>query len=554
MKTILTFLAVVVSYYGHSQTQTKFVNNHLLVKIKASQYEQAPIDLAKNKLGIAKLDQLNEQLDIDHIEQIGQHVLTRTFLLIYKNQVNVDDIVKKYRDSDVLEYAEPNYIAQGGGEKMPFSASEMIPNDNRFNRQWGLYNPGTQTGIGTVTADADVDMELAWDIQTGDPNMIIAISDSGLRMQHPDIASRVWSNPLEILNGIDDDGNGLIDDIRGWDWVNTDNNPTDDMGHGTNIAGIIGAVANNGSLFAGANWNSKLMILKTLDVNNSATYANMASSVYYAADHGAKVLSMSLGGSPSQILRDAAAYANTHNMIFVACMMNFNDSTPYYPAAYSTEFPNMIAVGSTNPNDRRTAPFFWSATSGSNYGNHLNVVAPGNYTYNLDYLSDTNAGAYWGGTSQATPLVAAIASLIWAQKPSLTPLQIRTILEDTAQDQVGNPSEDVLGFDQYMGHGRVNAHAALQATLAIKDFDATTIQEFQLINPSQSGLLQIESKGQYPGEYKLVVTNADGKTFGTQKVKIKSGANAIPFDYPIGNYIITLESANYTKIFKVIVQ
>lgn len=554
MKTIFTFLAVVVSYYGHSQIQTKFVNNHLLVKVKAEQYDQAAIDLPKNKFGIAKLDQLNDQHGIDRIEQIGQHALTRTFLLVYKNQVNVDDIVKKYRDSGVLEYAEPNFIAQGGGEKMPLAMSEGIPNDNRFNRQWGLYNPGTQTGIGAVTADADVDMELAWDIQTGDPNMIIAISDSGLRLQHPDIASRVWSNPLETLNGIDDDGNGLIDDIRGWDWVNNDNNPTDDMGHGTNIAGIIGAIANNGSLFAGANWNSKLMILKTLDVDNSATYASMASSIYYAADHGAKILSMSLGGGDSELIREATIYANTHNMIFVACMMNFNNDTTYYPAGYSTEFPNVIAVGSTNPNDRRTAPFFWSATSGSNYGNHLNVVAPGNYTYNLDYQSDTNAGAYWGGTSQATPLVAAIASLIWAQKPSLTPLQVRTILENSAQDQVGNPSEDILGFDRYMGHGRVNAHAALQATLAIKDFDTATIQEFQLINPTKSGLLHLQSKGQYPGDYKLVTTNIDGKTLGVQKIKIAAGGNVIPFDYPVGHYIITLENENYTKIFKVIVE
>lgn len=551
MKTIFTFLAVAVFYFGSSQ-ETKFVNNHLIVKIKEIKYKQSEVDLSQNKLGVQKLDALNIQSGISSIKAIGQHQNTRTFLLVFQNPIDMPAFVKKYNQTGLLEYAEPNYIASGGGEKFTLSNSEIIPNDNRFNRQWGLYNPGTQTGIGTVIADSDVDMELAWDIQTGDPNMIIAISDSGLRLTHPDIASRVWSNPLETANGIDDDGNGLIDDIKGWDWINNDNDPTDDLGHGTNIAGIIGAIANNNSLFAGANWNSKLMILKSLDQNNSATYEGMASSIYYAADNGAKVLSMSLGGGPSNLIRDAVAYTNTHNMIFVACMMNFNTDVPFYPAAYSTEFSNMIAVGSTNPNDFRTAPFFWSASSGSSYGAHLNVVAPGNYIYSLASDSDTNSGEYWGGTSQATPLVAAIASLIAAENPELTPLQVRTVLENTAQDQVGKPSEDTPGFDQYMGHGRVNAHAALQSVLATHSFDGALTQEFQIINPANQGLLQIMSKGQYPGNYSLSVNNIDGKILQSSEVNMSIGLNKIPFNYPPGNYIVTLKSEQYTKIFKVL--
>lgn len=553
MKTIFTFLAVAVSYCGVAQPETKFVKNHLIIKVKDASYRNAHINLQQNKLGIPKLDNLNTHFGIDHIEQIGQHQNTKTFLLIYQNDINPVAAAKSYKNSGAIAYAEPDFIAQGGGEKMEMSNSQIIPNDLRFNRQWGLYNPGTQTGIGAVTADADVDMELAWDIETGDPDMIIAISDSGLRFTHPDIASRVWTNPLEILNGLDDDGNGLIDDVKGWDWVFDDNDPTDDLGHGTNIAGIIGAVANNNILFAGANWNSKLMILKSLDSDNSATYSAMANSIYYAADHGAKILSMSLGGSPAEIIREAAVYANTHNMIFVACMMNFNNNTPYYPAGYSAELPNVIAVGSTNPNDSRTAPFFWSATSGSNYGSHLNVVAPGNYTYGLDYQSDTSASSYWGGTSQATPLVAAIASLIWAQHPSYTPEQVRTVLENSAQDQVGKPTEDVAGFDQYMGHGRVNAHVALQYTLATKENEAVT-QEFQIINPVNQKTFQVMSKGKHPGRYNLIVHTIDGKEINASEVNITAGENKFPFNYPGGNYIVTLKSPQYTKIFRVIVQ
>ena len=375
MRTTITFLFLIVFHAAFSQQTSRFVENHLIVKLTEYQYAQSEINLDAKKFGITSLDALNETLGIVSIDQIGQYPKTHTFLLVFQNNQAVGAIAGQYKNLGLFEYAEPDYIAQGGGQKV---AGEIIPNDTRFNKQWGLYNDGTMTGIGTVAIDSDVDMELAWDIQTGDPNMVIAVSDSGLKMNHPDIAARIWTNTAETLNGVDDDGNGLIDDVNGWDYRNNDNNPTDDLGHGTNVAGIIGAISNNNSLFTGANWNSKVMVLKVLGADNSATTANMASSVYYAADHGAKVFSMSIGGGATATMQNAVAYADTHNMIFVACMMNFNNNVAYYPAAYSATYDNVIAVGSTNPDDHRTAPFFWDASSGSNYGTHLNVVAPGN--------------------------------------------------------------------------------------------------------------------------------------------------------------------------------
>ena len=531
--------------------QNNFLNDQLVVKLTEFGYEQAEIDLEKKRFGIPEMEKLNNELGLQSILQIGQHKITMTFLLTFESEIDVELVIKKYFALGIFDFCEPNYIAKGAGER--FTGETMIiPNDTKFNRQWGFYNNGTMTGIGTVTNDADVDLELAWNIQTGDPEMIIAVPDTGLRLIHPDIASRIWVNPTETLNGIDDDGNGLIDDINGFDFVNNDFNPTDDFGHGTNIAGIIGAIANNNSLYSGVNWNSKIMPIKVLDNQNNGTYSNMANSIYYAVDKGAKIISMSVGGSSSStLLANAVNYAAINNVILVACMMNFNNSVTYYPAGFSTVYPNVIAVGSTNPDDKRSAPFFWSTTSGSNFGQHLNVVAPGNFIYSLDYLSNTNADTYWGGTSQATPLVAGIASLLIAQNPSATPTQIRDILQNTADDQVGLPSEDIQGFDQYMGFGRVNAFAALQ-TLSVPDSDGAQNQEFHVRNPIDNNVLQISSAGKFPGNYAIIINDMQGKLISSQQTIISAGVNKLNFDFAQGNYIVTLKSDLYSKVFKIV--
>lgn len=553
MKSIAIFFSMFIFVTSFGQANSEFSNSELIVKIKKRDFDASKVNLSQNKIGVTILDQLNSQNAILKIEAIGQFKITRTFLLKFQNPINIETEKSRYKNLDVLDYLEPNYIAYGGGECEEENLS-TFPNDSSFGKQWGLYNLGTQPGIGSVTADADVDMELAWDIQTGDPNMIIAVSDTGLKMDHPDIASRIWVKSTEIQNnGVDDDNNGLIDDSNGWDWVNIDNNPADDQGHGSNVTGIIGCVANNNLLFTGVNWNSKIMPLKVLNSSNTGTYEAMANSIFYAVDNGAKIISMSIGGSSySSLLYDALNYANVNNVLFLACMMNFNNDTPYFPAAFSAVFPNVIAVGATNPNDKRSVPFFWSPTSGSNYGSHINVVAPGNYTYGLNYLSNTGSNSYWGGTSQATPLVAGIASLIWAQNPSLTPNQIRTIIESTAQDQVGDSVEDTPGFDQYMGHGRVNAYAALQLALGIDEPSALPVSYFKIVNPIKANQLEVISDGTFGGEFKLSITSMEGKIVAQKKVTIQSGSNVVPFSFSAGNYILTIENQSYKKIFKVV--
>lgn len=550
MKNLILLFLLVFNVVG-AQNEPNYIKNQLIIKLKSVAFHAKKIDFQNKKLGNSSLDQLNSSLGLESIQSIGNYTKTRIFLLVFNDGVDAKTQLEKFQKLGAIEYAELDYVAIGGGQFNENSAL-VVPSDTFFNRQWGLLNNGTQSGIGTVVADADVDMELAWDIQTGDPNMIIAVSDSGLKMNHPDIASRIWVNPAEIPNnGIDDNGNGLVDDVNGWDWVNNDNNPMDDHGHGTNCTGIIGAIANNNSLFAGVNWNSKIMPLKVLNSANNGSYSNMANSIFYAVDNGAKIVSMSIGGSASSAaIADSINYADGENVMLFFCMMNFNNDTSYYPASYSLDYQNVVAVGATNPDDKRTAPFFWSATSGSNYGTHLNVVAPGNFIYGLSYTSDTNANTYWGGTSQATPLLAGIASLIFAQNPALTPVQVREILQNTAADEVGDPTEDVPGFDEYMGYGRVNAFEALQAaTLGVNE--SSFQQEFQLINPIQSNQLQLYCRGNFVGDYVLTVSTIDGKQLVSFDQNIVEGLNAIPFEYATGNYIVSLKSERYSKVFKV---
>ncbi|MDI9311089.1 MAG: S8 family serine peptidase [Limnohabitans sp.] len=549
-KIIFIALFFTCQFFGQS---IKFQENQLILKINDAHLNQFNLNLNENKTGIKSLDGLNKENGLVKIESIGQFKKTKTFIFKFNKNISIDKLIEIYKATNFFDYVEPDYLAYGSG--IQNKNVTTFPNDALFNRQWGLFNDGTFTVGGmsyTSVNDADVDMELAWDIETGDPNLIIAVSDTGLKMDHVDIASRIWTKTAEIIDGIDNDGNGLIDDRNGWDWVNSDNNPSDDHGHGTNCTGIIGAIANNSVGYCGANWNSKIMPLKVLNSSNSGTYSAMANSIYYAVDNGAKIISMSIGGSSaSTAISNALDYAATNGVLFVACMMNFNNNTPYYPAAYAATKDNVIAVGSTNSNDRRTNPFFWSATSGSNYGNHITVVAPGEYTWGLGTASTTDYNSYWGGTSQATPLVAATASLLKSKSPSLTPLQIKNILKSTAQDQVGLSTEDTPGWDQYMGSGRINAYAALQQVITLSSDNFETFSEnLSISNPCFDKKLKIFTSPSLRGYFDLSIITMDGKKIDTKLVNLKDSENGIDFNYPKGVYILTLKGENYTKVFK----
>lgn len=455
MKTSLLFsLSLLFAHFTFGQSSEQYAGNEILLQFKKEINFHVQSTDATPSFGHPLVDALNTEFSVEKIKSIGGKKEKRTFMVRFENDQDIPAIVQRYQTTNLFEYVEPNFIGTGAGVQ---GQPETTPNDPFFNRQYGLHNDGT-FALSTATTDADIDMDLAWDIEQGDPSIIVAILDSGLRLNHPEFNGRIWTNSGEVNDGNDTDNNGYQSDLNGWDFANDDNNPTDDHGHGTNVTGILGANGNNSIGYAGVDWNCKLMVGKILDDNNSGFYSWWVEAIYYAVDNGAKAINMSVGGSGfSGAMQDAVNYAYNNGVTIVACMMNFNNSTPYYPAAYL----NTIAVGSTDANDERTAPFFWSSTSGSNYGSHIDLIAPGNYIYGLSYQSNSNYNTYWGGTSQATPLVTGIASLLLAQNNNRTLDDIRSIVTSTAEDLVGSTLEDQPGFDIYYGHGRLNAFAAL---------------------------------------------------------------------------------------------
>jgi len=338
---------------------------------------------------------------------------------------------------------EPNFVVWAG----------VMPNDTQFSNMWALNNTG-QTG-GTV--DADIDAPEAWDITTGDGSVVVAVIDTGIDYTHPDLVSNIWINAGEIAgDGIDNDTNGYIDDIHGWDFVNDDGNPMDDDGHGTHVAGTIDARGNNALGVSGVAPNVKLMALKFLDSEGFGYVSDAVSAVNYATmmkrDHGVNVVATNNswgGGSFSQALYDAISAANTQDILFVAAAGNDGRDNYYYasyPANY--DLPNVISVASTDHNDELS----WF----SNYGANVDLAAPGE-----SILSTLPGGGYGtlSGTSMATPHVAGAVALLKMAEPGLTGAQIKARLLAQSDEVLPYTVSPAQGY--VMTGGRLNLASAL---------------------------------------------------------------------------------------------
>lgn len=376
---------------------------------------------------------------------------------------DIENIVDDFENDPSVEFCEPVYIGVSAGVK-EFSINKSQrtnpPNDEMFYKQWYLQNSGSvepSSSGGFAKIGADIKILNTWEIEKGSEEVIIAILDSGIKDDHPDLSSRIWINKSELPgNGIDDDLNGYVDDYKGWDFAYDDKRPDDGFGHGTNIATVIGAATNNLIGYSGIDQRCKLMNCKNLNADNSGEYGWWAESIKYAVDNGANIINMSEGGDDfSQTLKTAIEYALESGVMVNAAMMNKGDSRDYYPAS----FKGVFAVGATDTDDRRCKRFSWGG--GSCWGKHISVVAPGNKIYGLDYESDDNYDVYWSGTSQSTAIVSGIASLLLAQNPSRSADDLKRIIKLSSRDLVGDLREDKPGWDQYYGYGRVDSYNAL---------------------------------------------------------------------------------------------
>lgn len=395
------------SKQANNQEDQKFAPDQLIVKPKEDT-NPAEIEAAKDALG-ATVSETTQTLGIQ-VWKLPSNTL-------------VQQAVKKLNQNPAFEYAEPDFIV----EASDLQANNTTPNDPLFGDQWGWNNTG-QTG---GTTDADIDAPEAWDKSTDASNIVTGVIDTGVDLDHPDLNDNLWTNSDETPgNGVDDDNNGYVDDVHGYDFADDDPNPDDDFsGHGTHVAGTVAAEGNNSTGVTGAGWNGQIMALRFLD--NGGTISDAIQAIEYAINNGADITNNSWGGGGfSQGLKDAITAAQEAGQLFVAAAGNDGrdtDKNPAYPASYNNE--NIISVAATNHND--------NLASFSNFGEEtVDLGAPGEAILSTDIQGSDgfSSGDYAtiSGTSMASPHVAGSAGLLWSQNPDLNWESVKqTLLDNT---------------------------------------------------------------------------------------------------------------------------
>jgi subtilisin family serine protease len=419
--------------------------------VAVGQKEPIPYEYVKDELLVrfapnipkATIDQINATIGAQVLQSF--QIVSNLYLVKIPAHLSVPEAIARYKGYASVLYAEPNYIVRKAQHV------QLTPNDPNFTQLWGLHNTG-QTG---GTPDADIDAPEAWDITTGSSSVVVFVIDTGVDYNHPDLNANLWRNPGETpSNGIDDDGNGYVDDVYGIDTYYNDTDPFDGDGHGTHVSGTIGAIGNNNVGVVGVNWSVKIGHCKFLSDFGSGTTAGAISCLQY-------ILNLKQTGNPandiiatnnswggggfSQALYDAIKAHMNAGILFIAAAGNSsanNDTALFLPASYY--LPNVISVAATTHTDAK-AGF-------SNYGRRtVHVGAPGQ-----GILSTTPGNTYstFSGTSMATPHVTGLAALIKAQFPSFTWYQIRNRI--LASGDVTTGMQNVTISDR-----RINAYGAL---------------------------------------------------------------------------------------------
>lgn len=346
----------------------------------------------------ADLEKIKREVDAEMIQKIGDTYVFRS------KSMETEGLMSYFSKNWKTEYTEPHYLYLTNE-----TADEaIVPNDALYSRyQWNLPSIAAEKG---------------WTVSKGDEGVIIAVLDTGVQSNHPDLKGKL---------------------IQGTNIVNTGSAPDDDVGHGTHVTGIIGASVNNGEGVAGVSWYNKIMPVKVLDSSGAGSTYSVAQGIIWAVDHGAKVINMSLGNyAQAEFLHDAIKYAYERDVVLIAASGNDNTQRPGYPAAY----PEVFAVAATN-NNKEKASF-------SNYGDYIDVAAPG------DSIASTYPGSQYAalsGTSMASPHVAALAGLIRSVNPDLTNEEVMEVMRVSARD-LGDEGKDI-----YFGYGEIDLDKALHA-------------------------------------------------------------------------------------------
>ncbi|MDA8621300.1 S8 family serine peptidase [Psychrosphaera sp.] len=387
----------------------------------------------RSQLG-AKISDLNN----DEVDDRYRNIMNGRVAQYSLKGLTVKEAIAKLNKNSSVLYAEPDYILHAAG----------TPDDERYSELWGMNNTG-QTG---GTADADIDAPEAWDISIGSRDVVIGVIDSGVDHTHPDLAANMWVNPGEIAgDGIDNDGNGYVDDVHGINAITGSGDPMDDNGHGTHVAGTIGATGNNGEGVVGVNHEVSIIGCKFLDASGSGSSSDALECVdYFVAlkNNGVNVKATNNswgGGGFSQAMFDGLTVSEEANILFLAAAGNDaydNDATASYPSGYSLD--SIVAVASTTHTDGMSSFSQWGLTT-------VDLGAPGSAI-----LSTVPGGGYssFSGTSMATPHVAGAAALAWSVNPELSAAEMKALLMNSGDDNAALLGKTVSGK-------RLNVHNAL---------------------------------------------------------------------------------------------
>ena len=432
---VLSYLAVTdsgntknlpVISQSSDHTQGQYKKDELIVKFKA--------DLAEEKA---------EDILLEHglsTKERFRYTGGRSAKLL--GDRDVDETIKSLKNDPNVLYAVPNYIHH------PLTT----PDDYYFDLQWGLHNIGQEICSINGENDNDTDAPEAWKTTTGNQKVVIAVIDTGIDRNHEDLAANMWTNKAEAngILGVDDDDNGYIDDIYGLDAFADDLDPMDENGHGTHVAGIIGAIGNNTIGVSGVNWTAKIMALRFMGVEGGSD-ADALECINYIIGINKKggnvrVINVSWGGGgENPVVGDAIATLKSENILFMAAAGNNgtnNDFTPHYPSSYAMD--NIIAVAGTDNRGNKAASSSYGAKS-------VDVGAPGE---NIASTYPENKYSYMSGTSMATPFVSGLAALLWSHWGNIPYQDIRDIILASIDPLPSLKGITVTG-------GRINASTAL---------------------------------------------------------------------------------------------
>ena len=449
MKKFLLFILCIVLLYlipqsslietaRNSSYSPLYAKNEILLKFKSG--------ILTNQIEI-----LMSEINLKEIEEIPHINVHRVKI---PSRYSINEIIEVLNENPLVEYAEPNYIL--------YLAS--IPNDPYFKYQWALRNIGQEIAppefnLYHGNPNSDIKAWKAWDIEKGNEYIIIGVVDTGVALNHPDLKNNIISS--------------------GRDFANNDFYAMDDHGHGTHVAGIISASSNNGTGVTGVCWKCKILPVKVFNENAIGLTSWVANGIIWAADHGARVINLSLGGPdvvPNRTLKEAIKYAFNKNVVLVAAAGNDGKEGVWYPAAWDDY---VIAVSATDYNDKFVTFEDTDGRWGSNYGPEVDVAAPGYYilsTWGMNLWLRGHPGwrgySYGNKTSMSTAFVSGEAALILSHMPSLSNKEVMNIIRYTADDVNSNiyPGKDI-----YIGYGRINLKKALDFVELLKRANEITL-------------------------------------------------------------------------------